>query len=554
MTDADPMPQMVLVGIPQIAQIAGVGSSAVGNWRKRHADFPTPKIQAPSGALFDLDEVERWLIENSKIGARVPASLRLWALADSARGTWQPLQFAFFCIAALVYLEACERATGEDLSLTAVVPKEASWGHIREKDDSEEFVWGLKKSAEQIESLNPELVGLLTPVFSQLSPGDAGIARSIAIALDNASNDTKIRFGLLDEIVAPSVSARHTARSGLAARGGLAGSVLANLLEADRFAAVYHTPDDISYLVCQLVGTSGGTIFDPAVGEGGLLLLAGLWQRGEASPPRLVGIEKNEAVWRITRSRYYLYNIQADIRLGDALGMDLSQLPKADSVVLDPPYGQRAWGDAQVYVDTRWSFGSPPPNNADFAWLQTAVLQLKSTGHAGVVLPAGTLFNGGREAAIRRALIEAGVIEGIVLLPPRLRTDTSIPLAIWLLRSPKSTEKCDEILLVDGSDLARPGRSQFVMKERVIDRLGDILQAWRARRDIEPANAGIAAAVSITSIVDTELDPRRYRKRSQTDVAAMEKHVQELRRKAREDAAQVHVALEELVEHLGGAR
>src|SRR5690349_18500690 len=95
----------VLVGIPEIARIAHVGPSAVGNWRKRHPDFPTPKVQAPSGALFDLDELEKWLVENGKIAGRVPASARLWALADSARAMWQPDDVSSFCVASLVYFE-----------------------------------------------------------------------------------------------------------------------------------------------------------------------------------------------------------------------------------------------------------------------------------------------------------------------------------------------------------------------------------------------------------------------------------------------------------------
>src|SRR5712692_7879991 len=114
--------EAALVGIPEIAKIAQVGPSAVGNWRKRHSDFPKPKVQAPSGALFDLDEVERWLVENSKIVGRVPASTRLWALADGARGVWRPGQISAFCVACLVYFEACVRAQAPDASGRVDIP------------------------------------------------------------------------------------------------------------------------------------------------------------------------------------------------------------------------------------------------------------------------------------------------------------------------------------------------------------------------------------------------------------------------------------------------
>src|SRR3954454_24949951 len=102
-TSTDFVEEGALVGIPQIADLAGVGRSAVSNWRKRHPDFPTAKVQAPSGALFDLREVEDWLIEQGKISQRAPASARLWAMADATRGIWTAEQFVRFSIALLVY-------------------------------------------------------------------------------------------------------------------------------------------------------------------------------------------------------------------------------------------------------------------------------------------------------------------------------------------------------------------------------------------------------------------------------------------------------------------
>jgi hypothetical protein len=64
----------------------------------------------------------------------------------------------------------------------------------------------------------------------------------------------------------------------------------------------------------------------------------------------------------------------------------------------------------------------------------------------------------------------------------------------------------------------KPGRSQYVMEEKIIGRLGDLIRTWRMRHKIDSANAGIATAIPITSIVDAELDPRRYQKRPHTDI------------------------------------
>ena len=49
-----------------IARLAGVGRSAVANWRRRYADFPQPSGGSPTSPTFDRQEVERWLKETGK--------------------------------------------------------------------------------------------------------------------------------------------------------------------------------------------------------------------------------------------------------------------------------------------------------------------------------------------------------------------------------------------------------------------------------------------------------------------------------------------------------
>jgi type I restriction enzyme M protein len=539
-----------LVGIPEIAAIAHVGPSAVGNWRRRHQDFPKSKVQAPSGALFDLDEVEKWLIENGKIARHVSPFLRLKALADSARTMWQPEEVSRFCVACLVYFEVCERAQTQSAAHgypVPIVPPTASWAHVCQETRPAQFVKSLQMAAGEIEKRNPDLVNLIAPGFSHLREHDGPIARSIALAIDNATDDRTPRFDLLDNVISREYPAAETPR------GRLSRHVLGELTEADRFSAELSTPEDLAYLMAQSAGSVGGTIFDPAAGECGLLLLTALWRSGDRKP-RLVGVEVNETVWRIARSRCYLYEMPADLRLGNAFATDLSELPKADTVVLDPPYSMSNWGSADVYLDERWRFGPPPPKNADFAWLQLAALQLKPDGRAAVLLPTGTLLRGGQEAQIRHAMLEAGVIEGVVLLPPRLRANTSIPLAMWLLRSPESDENPGEILLVDASDLAKPGRSRFSLEEETIDRLGQLIQDWRLVRQIDEDNQDIAVAVPVEAIEDNNLDPKRYQKTAQINLDALEIRVQDNRAKVVESVQQVQASLAMLGEYLDGAR
>ena len=85
-----------LIGIPEIAEIAGVQRTAVSNWRKRSVDFPTPMVETPSGVLFDLSQIETWLIENGKIASRVPIASILWRTLDALRGDLMVGEFGRF--------------------------------------------------------------------------------------------------------------------------------------------------------------------------------------------------------------------------------------------------------------------------------------------------------------------------------------------------------------------------------------------------------------------------------------------------------------------------
>src|SRR5262249_55070819 len=50
-----------LVGVAEIAEMAGVSRSAVANWRARFSDFPRPVAELQSGPVFLRLKVRKWL-------------------------------------------------------------------------------------------------------------------------------------------------------------------------------------------------------------------------------------------------------------------------------------------------------------------------------------------------------------------------------------------------------------------------------------------------------------------------------------------------------------
>ena len=61
------MIDQVLMGLNEIAQLAGVSPSAVSNWRKRSTDFPKPIQELNSGPVFSKVQIQEWLKDRSGI-------------------------------------------------------------------------------------------------------------------------------------------------------------------------------------------------------------------------------------------------------------------------------------------------------------------------------------------------------------------------------------------------------------------------------------------------------------------------------------------------------
>jgi hypothetical protein len=56
-----PMDTQALVGVAEIALMAGVSRSAIPNWRVRYPDFPKPVAELQSGPVFLRLQVQEWL-------------------------------------------------------------------------------------------------------------------------------------------------------------------------------------------------------------------------------------------------------------------------------------------------------------------------------------------------------------------------------------------------------------------------------------------------------------------------------------------------------------
>ena len=66
-----------LVGIKEIAEMAGKSRQAVANWRVRNSDFPTPIAELAAGPVFQRSQVRSWLRKRKVPMAQVFSTINL---------------------------------------------------------------------------------------------------------------------------------------------------------------------------------------------------------------------------------------------------------------------------------------------------------------------------------------------------------------------------------------------------------------------------------------------------------------------------------------------
>src|SRR5688500_1283536 len=100
------------------------------------------------------------------------------------------------------------------------------------------------------------------------------------------------------------------------------------------------------------------------------------------------------------------------------------------------------WGGDRLREDARWKFGVPPAGNANYAWMQHFIHHLAPTGIAGFVLANGSMSsNQSGEGEIRKAIVEADLVDCMVALPGQLFYSTQIPACLWFLARDKKNHR-----------------------------------------------------------------------------------------------------------------
>lgn len=208
----------------------------------------------------------------------------------------------------------------------------------------------------------------------------------------------------------------------------------------------FYTPSSILSLILDMFYlVDGDILYDPCCGCGGVFVEAN--KRAEI---KCYGQEINADTWGLAQLTAKLNNISVDFgyKPQDIFKEDLHKDIKADYIISNPPFNQSIWNmEGNEYL---WTYGKPPHNNANYAWIEQMLYHLKENGKIALVLTNSTLTynrNMKKEHQIRKNLIDAGLVESIITFPTHMFYNTNISFCVWIL----SKKKNDKILFIDAS-------------------------------------------------------------------------------------------------------
>lgn len=331
-------------------------------------------------------------------------------------------------------------------------------------------------------------------------------------------------------------------------------------------AGEFYTPQRISDILSSIVTLDGQdpttgprkkmeSVLDFACGSGSLLLnVSHRVVNAGGSVGMIYGQEKNVTTYNLCRMNMLLHGMkdsEFDIYHGDTLTNDWDMLreqnpahkPTFDAVVANPPFSYRWEPNDALGEDMRFkNHGLAPKSAADFAFLLHGFHYLKDDGVMAIILPHGVLFRGGKEAAIRRKLLEDGHIDTVIGLPPNLFYSTGIPVCILVL---KKCKKPDDVLFINAAEYFEKGKRQNYLNPKHIEKIVDTYQ-YRKEED------RYARRVDMREIEgeDYNLNISRYvstaEPEPEIDLSATHNELVEIEKQIRESTAKHNEFLKEL--------
>ena len=279
----------------------------------------------------------------------------------------------------------------------------------------------------------------------------------------------------------------------------------------------FYTPSSIVKTIVEILKPFDNCrVYDPCCGSGGMFVQSVKFLQahsGNRNHISVYGQESNADTWKMAKMNMAIRGIDANFGPyhADTFFEDLHPTLKADFIMANPPFNLSNWGQDKLKDDKRWKFGIPPAGNANFAWIQHMIHHLAPNGKIGLVLANGALSSQtSGEGEIRKNIIEADLIEGIVALPPQLFYSVTIPVTLWFIS--KNKKQKGKTLFIDARKMGHmvDRKHRDFDDEKDIKKLANIFEKFQ--------NGTLENVKGFCAVIETEeikkqdyiLTPGRY--------------------------------------------
>src|SRR5687767_4729131 len=359
------------------------------------------------------------------------------------------------------------------------VPPEARWPHLKAQARQSTIGQLVDDAMAAIERDNPALKDVL--------PKDYG-----RLALD------KTRLGQLIDMIS-NIKVGDEASRAKDVLGRIYEYFLSQFASAEgKKGGEFYTPRCVVKLLVEMLEPYRGRVYDPCCGSSGMFVQSVEFIRAHANSNgnggktradiSIYGQESNYTTWRLARMNLAIRGIDGQIAHGDTFHNDRCPDLKADYVLANPPFNDSDWRGDLLRGDKRWVYGVPPASNANFAWVQHFIYHLAPTGLAGFVLANGSMSsNQSGEGEIRKAIVEADLVDCMVALPGQLFYSTQIPVCLWFCTRTKTNgkrrDRRGETLFIDARKMgALVDRTHRELSDDDLAKIAGTYHSWRGDR------------------------------------------------------------------------
>ena len=423
----------------------------------------------------------------------------LWESANKLRGSVEPSEYKHVVLSLIFLKYANDRFTERRNELVAdgkeafadnpvfynaknvfYLEPESRWDYLIENSKQNDIAIKIDKALAKVEQSNPTLKGALPSNYY------AGLS------LDR----TKLA-ALLDEI-----NKIDTLKD---PENDLIGRVYEYFL--GKFAIAegkgkgeYYTPKTIVNLIAEMIEPYRGKIYDPCCGSGGMFVQSMKFieaHHGNKRDISVYGQEYTNTTYKLAKMNLAIRGIACNLgeMAADTFHNDQHKDLKADFIMANPPFNQKAWrAENELKDDPRWvGYDVPPTSNANYGWILNIVSKLSANGTAGFLLANGALSGDGTELAIRKQLLLNKVVEAIVILPRNMFYSTDISVTLWILNNNKKARNVEqngklikyrnrenEVLFIDLRQWGEPFEKKYIQfSQEQIQQIAENFHNWQ---------------------------------------------------------------------------